>query len=177
MKNSPVIFPSTISTKYISNFFGTCGPSCLFSHELCFVFRSLKTPATHRAIDAVHSRVADKGLNLRHFPDCGIFGMFMDKVFLHFHLQFVRLYTSADLWLDSVCFQFADFSWACTRAQQGREVITRWTSCKKFRLLSVLHSSEFCSVIFKAVVPHHSVGSCSCQIHCKPFTNSKPRSN
>ena len=40
---------------------------------------------------------------------------------------------------------------------------------------STLHSSEFCSVMFKAEVPHCSVGSCSCQIHCEPFTESRPR--
>ena len=139
-----------------------------------FVFRSssIQTRATHRTINAVHSWVADKGLNLKHFPTRGIFGLFMDKVFLHFHLQFVSLYTSSDLWLSSLRSQFADFLWICTRAQQGREVITRWTSCKKFRLLQILHSSEFCSVIFKAEVPHRSVGSCSCQIQFETFTKS-----
>ena len=155
-----------------ANFLGTFEPSCLLSHKLHFGIRSsnLQTPATYRTIDAVLSRVADKGLNLGHFPTRGIRGLFMNKVFWHFHLQLVALYTSSDLWLDFLCFQFADFSRFCTRAQQRRRVVTRWASCKKFRLLSILHSSWLCSVIFKAGVPHCSVGSCSRQVHCEPFT-------
>ena len=150
----------------------------LMNSVLSFDPRAFQIPATHRTIDVVHSRVIDERLNLRHFPARGILGMFMEKVFLHFHLQLVTLYTSSDLWLNFLCFQFADFS-RCrtTRVQQRRKLISRWTSCKKFRLLSILHSSEFCSVIFKAEVPHRSVGSCSCQIHCEPFTKSKPRSD
>ena len=161
----PVTFPSTISTKYFSNFFETRDPSCSFSHELCFVFQSSssQTPAAHWTIDAVHSRIIDERLNFKHLPRAGIFGMFMNKVFLHCHLQLVSLYTSSHLWLDSL----ADFLWFHTRVQQGIEVIARRTSRKKFRLFSILHSSEFCSVIFKAEVPHCSVGCCSCQIHCK----------
>ena len=179
MNNSPVTFPSTISTKNFSNFLGTCEPSCLFPREFCFVFRSsrLQTPATHRTKNAVHSGLADKGLNLRRFTTQGIFGIFMNKVFLHLHLQFVSLYTSSDLRLNSLHSQFDDFLWLHTRAQQRRKVITRWTSYKTFRLLSILQSSEFCSVLFKAEVPHCSVGSCSCHIHCEPCTESQPRSH
>ena len=174
---SPVTFPSAISTWNFSNFLGTCEPSCLLPHEFSFVIRSssLQTPATHRTINAMHSRVADKGLNLRHFPARGILGMFTDKMLLHFHPKFVSLYASSDLWLKNLLSQFADFLWFHTRVQQRQEVITRWPSHKKFELLSILHSSEFRSVIFKAEVPHCSVGSCSCQIHCEPFTESQPR--
>ena len=75
----------------------------------------------------MHSRVADKGLNLKHVPARGIFGMFMNEVLLHCHLQLVSLHTISYLWLDSLCFQ------------QGIEVIARRTS------RSILHSSEFCS--------------------------------
>ena len=170
MNKSPVTFPSTIPTKYFSNFFGTCEPSCRFSHVL---FLSLNPPAfklqRHMGPSMLNT-VADKGLNIRHFSARGIFGMFMDKV-----LQ--SLHTSFDLWLNSLRSQLADLLWICTRAPQRREVIARLTSCKKFRLLSILDSWEFCSVIFKAAVPHHSVGSCSCHIHCEPFTKSKPRSD
>ena len=170
-----VAFLSTISTKYFSNFLGTREPSCLLPHELCFRSSSLQTPATHRTIYAVHSRVADKGLNFRHLPRTGILGMFMNEVFLHFHLQLVALYTNSDLWLNSLCFPFADFSWFCTRVQQRRKVVTWRTSRKKFGMLSILHTSEVCFVIFKTEVPHCSVGSCSRQIHCEPFTESQPR--
>ena len=62
MNKSLVAFPSTISTKYFSNFLGTRDPSCLLSHELCVRSSSLQTPATHRTIDAVHSWVIDEGL-------------------------------------------------------------------------------------------------------------------
>ena len=62
------------------------------------------------------------------------------------------LYTSSDLWLNFLCFQFADFSRFCTRVQQRRKLITWRTSHKKFRLFSILHSSEFCFVIFKTEV-------------------------
>ena len=177
MKKTLVAFPSRISTKYFSNVFGTRDPSCSVSHELCFVFQSSssQTPATHWTIDGVHSWVIDDGLNLRHLPRNGIFGMLMNEVFLHFHLQLVTLYTSSDLWLYSFRFQFADFSRFCTLAQQRRKLVTWRTSHKEFRLFSILHSSEFCSVIFKTEVPHCSVGSCSCQIHCETFTESQPR--
>ena len=123
MNKSLVPFPSTISTKYFSNFFGTCEPSGSLSHELCFVFQSSssQTPATHRTIDAVHSVVIDEGLNLRHLPRTGNFGMFMNKVFSHFHLQLVTLYTSSDMWLNCLCSQFAGFSRFCTRVQQRRK--------------------------------------------------------
>ena len=111
MNVSPVTFPSAISTWNFSNFLGTCESSCLLPHELYFVIRSsnLQTPATHRTINAMHSWVADKGLNLGHFPARGILGMFMNEVLLQFHLQLVSLYTSSDLWLSSLCFQPADF--------------------------------------------------------------------
>ena len=36
--------------------------------------------------------------------------MFMNEVLLHFHLQLASLYTSSDLWLNSLCFQLVDFS-------------------------------------------------------------------
>ena len=158
MHKSLVSFPSTISTKYFSNFLGTRDPSCSLSHELCFVFRSSssQTPATHRTIDAVHSWVIDEGLNLRHLPRTRILGMFMNEVFLHCHLQLVGLYTSSDLWLNSLCFQLADVS-CCTRAPQRRKLVTWRTSHKKFRLFSILHPSEFCSVIFKTEVPQRWV--------------------
>ena len=111
MNKSLVAFPSTISTQNFSNFLGTCEPSCLLPHELHFVMRfsSLQTPATHRTVNAMHSRVADKGLNLKDFPARGILGMLMNEVLLHFHLQLVSLYTSSDLWPNSLCFQLADF--------------------------------------------------------------------
>ena len=139
MHKSQVAFPSTISTKYFSNFQGTRDPSCLLPDELCFRSSSLQTPATHRTIDAVHSRVIDEGLNLRHLPARGIHGMFMNEVFLHFHLQLVTLHTSSDLWLNFLCFLFADFSWFCTRSQQRRKVVTWRTSRKK------LGCSRFCT--------------------------------
>ena len=66
----------------------------------------------------------DWGLNFRHLPARGILGMFMNEVLLHFHLQFVTLYASSDLWLNSLCFQFTDFSWFCTRVQRRRKVVT-----------------------------------------------------
>ena len=143
VNKSLVTFPSAMSTKYFSNFFGTCEPSRSLSHELCFVFQSLsyQTPATHRTIDAVHSWIIDEGLNLSHLPRTGNFGMFMNEVFSHFHLQLVALYTSSDLWLNFLCFQFADFLCFCTRVQQRRKLITWRTSHKKFRLFSILHSS------------------------------------
>ena len=59
----------------------------------------------------MYTLVADKGLNLKHFPARGIFGMSLEKVFLHFHLQFVSLYTSSDLWLGSLGSQIVDFFW------------------------------------------------------------------
>ena len=97
MNKSLVTFPSIISTKYFSNFFGTPDPSRSLSHELCFVFQSSRsqTPATRWTIDAVHSWVIDEGLNLKHLPRTGILEMFMNEVFSHFHLQLVALYTSA----------------------------------------------------------------------------------
>ena len=95
MQDTRTLFPfiSTISTWNFSNFLGTCEPSCLLHHEFHFVIRSssLQTPATHRTINAMHSRVADKGLNLRYFPARGIFRMFMNEVLLHCHLQLVSL--------------------------------------------------------------------------------------
>ena len=101
--------------------------------------------------------------------------MFMNEVFSHFHLQLVTLYTSSDLRLNFLCSQFADFSRFCTLVQQRRKLITWRTSYEKVRLFSILHSSEFCLVIFKTEVPHRSVGSCSGQIHCKTFTESQLR--
>ena len=89
MNKSLVAFPSTIFTKYFSNFLRTRDPSRSLSHELCFVIRSSssQTAATHWTINAVHSRVTDKELNLRHLPAHGILGMFMNEVLLHFDLQ------------------------------------------------------------------------------------------
>ena len=118
------ILSLVFSTKYFSNFLGTRDPSCSLSHELCFDFRSSssQTPATHWTIDAVHSRVIDERLNFRHLPRTRILGMFMNEVFLHFHLQFVALCTSSDLWLNFLCFQFAEFS-CCTRVQQRRKLV------------------------------------------------------
>ena len=113
-----------------------------------------------------------KKFNLKQLPRTGNFRMFMNEVFSHFHLQLVTLYTSSDLWLNFLCSQFADFSRFHARVQQRGKLITWRTSHKKFRLFSILHSSEFCFVIFKAEVPHCSVGSCSRQIHCDPFTES-----
>ena len=81
---------------------------------------------------------------------------------------------SHDPWSNFLCFQFADFS-CSTRVQQRRKVVTWRTSRKKFGMLSILHSSEFCPVISKGEVPHCSVGSCSRHIHCEPFTESQPR--
>ena len=43
-------------------------------------------------------------------------------------------------------------------------------------MLSGLHSSKFSFLLFKAEVPHCSVGSHKCQSHCEPFTESTPRS-
>ena len=75
--------------------------------------------------------------------------MFMNEVFSHFHLQLVTLYTSSDLWLNFLCFQFADFSRFCTLAQQRRKLITcglptRSSGCSRFctRLSSALSSSR-----------------------------------
>ena len=48
----------------------------------------------------------------------------MNEVLLHFHLQLVGLYTSSDLWLNSLCFELADLQWFCKRVQHGREVVT-----------------------------------------------------
>ena len=147
----------------------------LMIHLVCFLMNStFSFDPRASTINAMHSRVADKGLNFRHFPARGIFGMFMNEVLLHFHLQLVSLNTSSDLWPTPLRFQFADFLRFHTRVQQGIEVTARRTSRKKFGLFSILHS-EFCSVIFKAEVRNCSVGSCSCQSHCKPFTESQPR--
>ena len=171
-----VAFLSTISTKYFSNFLGTREPSCLLPHELCFRSSSLQTPATHRTIYAVHSRVADKGLNFRHLPRTGILGMFMNEVFLHFHLQLVALYTNSDLWLNSLCFPFADFSWVLHSVfNKGEKSSLGGLPARSSGCISILHTSEVCFVIFKTEVPHCSVGSCSRQIHCEPFTESQPR--
>ena len=71
----------------------------------------------------------------------------MNELFSHFHLQLVTLYTSSDLWLNFLFFELADFSRFCTRVQQRRKLITWRTSRKKFRLFSILHTSEFCPVI------------------------------
>ena len=45
-----------------------------------------------------------------HSQALGVSGMFMNEVLLHFHLQLVSLYTSSDLWLNSLCFQLVDVS-------------------------------------------------------------------
>ena len=74
--------------------------------------------------------------------------MSMNEKFLHFHLQLVTLCKNSDLWLNFLYFQFADSSRFCTLAQQTRKLVTWRTSHKKFRLFSILHSSEFCFVIF-----------------------------
>ena len=156
MNKSLVTFPSTISTKYFSNFFGTCEPSRSLSHELCFVFQSSssQTPATHRTIDAVHSWVIDEGLNLRHLPRTRNFGMFMNEVFSHFHLQLVTLYTSSDPWHNFLCFQLAD-SCDSTHVFNKEEnsslggLPTRSSGCSRFctRLSSALSSSRLRSHI------------------------------
>ena len=155
--NKPLVtFPSTISTKYFSNFFGTCEPSRWHCHELCFVFQSSssQTPATHRTIDAVHSWIIDEGLNLRHLPRNGNFGIFMIQVFSHFHLQLVTLYTSSDLWLF-----FSIFNLLISRASAhvfNKEensslggLPTRSSGCSRFctRLSSALSSSRLRSHI------------------------------
>ena len=84
--------------------------------------------------------------------------MFMNEVFPHFHLQLVTLYTSSDLWLNLLCFQFADFSRFCTRVQQvfNKEensslggLPTRNSGCSRFctRLSSAMSSSRLRSHI------------------------------
>ena len=50
------------------------------------------------------------GIEPQAFPARGIAEMIMNEVLLHFHLQLVALYTRSDLWLNFLCFQFADFS-------------------------------------------------------------------
>ena len=53
----------------------------LMNAVLFFKSSSSQTPATHWTIDAVHFWVIDEGLNLRHLPRTGNFGMFMMEVF------------------------------------------------------------------------------------------------
>ena len=150
-----VAFPSTISTKYFSNFLGTRDPSCSLSHELCFVFRSSRSPipATHWTIDTEHSRVIDERLNFRHLPRTGIFGMFMNKAFLHFHLQLVTLHTSSDL-LAQIFTVFNLLNSRAARVLNREEnsshvgLPTRSSRCShQFRLSSVLSSSRLKSHI------------------------------
>ena len=51
--------------------------------------------------------------------------MFMNYVLLHFHLQLVILYTSSDLWLNSLCFFnlliFRVISGTCSRKKRSRQ--------------------------------------------------------
>ena len=104
------------------------------------------------------------------------FKTFFDSIFqcfLHFLFSFFLLL------LLFLCFFLPVFNLLISRAAHvcSTKKKTRYlmrTSHKKFRLFSILHSSEFCFVIFKTGVPHCSVGSCSRQIHCKTFTESQP---
>ena len=158
LNKSLVTFPSTISTKYFGNFFGTCEPSRSLSYELCFVSQisSSQTPSTHPTIDVVLSWVIDEGLNLRHRPRTGNFRMFMNEVFSHFHLQLVTLCTSSDLWPNFLCSQFADFSRFYARVQQRGKLFTWRASHKKFRLFSIctrLSSALSSSKLKSHIVP------------------------
>ena len=101
-----------------------CGAKARFDPNLpCS--RSLQTPATHRTINAMHSRVAGERLNLGDSPSRGILATFMNEVLLHLHLQLVSLYTSSDLWLNSLCSHRADFfrdSHMCSTTKRSRRL-------------------------------------------------------
>ena len=120
-------------------------------------------------MNAVLSQVAGNGLTLGHSPARGILGMFMDENLLHLHLHLEKLQHMFSC-VAQLSVHHADFFRFHTRPQQEREVVTWRTSRKKLGLLSLLQSSKFNSVVFKAQVPHCSIASCSGQVHCEPFT-------
>ena len=171
---SPVAFPSATSTKYFSNFLGSREPSCLLPHELYFVTRSssLQTPATHRTINAVHFRVADKGLKLRHLESLGCSRTKCFCISICNLKAFTQVLICGSI-LSVLNLLISRGSAHVFNIEEKSSL--GGTSREKFGMLSILHTSEFRPVIFEAEVPCCSIGSCSRQIHCKPFTESQPR--
>ena len=203
----------------INNFGSTHVPSThhLLPHELCFRSSSLQTPATHRAIDAVRSRVIDlqevlqqflwnsvihlvrflmnsvlsfeslgclklqrhigpsllytrvidERLNFRHLQACGILGMYLNKVFFAFpSASCGSIFSVFNLLISRGSARVVNKE---EKSSLGG-LPARSLGCSRFCI-----SSQFCSVVFKAEVPHRSVGSRSRQIHCETFTESQPR--
>ena len=129
---SPVVFPSTTSTKCFSNFLRNR------DHLVCILMNSGFDPRALRFQRHIGPSMLctlgslTRELNLRHFTARGIFGMFMQEVFLHFHLQLAQALICGSILsiLNLLC---CFFLWFCTRVQQRREVVTWRTSRQEVR--------------------------------------------